>query len=172
MGYNYSWAGGEMAKAITDEQRDQWSSVHRQALALAEFFDRKAVQVSSVVSRPAMASAIRVAAEPSQPFARRFAGLREALSDLLEMSSYLPTADLRELESHVRAQLGIGLDELQSKRLARIASIVTKGRISTDEQFRLLKGRHDQIWDDPSRSEERAALTRLLDEYEKRKPVG
>jgi hypothetical protein len=44
-----------------------------------------------------------------------------------------------------------------------------RGKIKTDEQFRLLKGRHEQIWDDPSHSEEANALAALLDQYEARK---
>jgi hypothetical protein len=149
-----------MARAITDEQRAQWSAVHRQALVLAEFFDRKDLP---------LAAAIRQAAEPAHPFASRLAGLREALADLLEMSANLPPGDLRKLDHHVRAELGLGLDELQTGRLARIQEVRNRGKIKTDEQFRLLKGRHEQIWDDPSHSEEANALAALLDQYEARK---
>lgn len=157
-----------MPRTITDNQRDQWSSVHRQALVLAEFFDGKASAFVGGQPLP-MAGAIRAAAEPAHPFASRFAGLREALADLLEMASYLPASDLRELDAYVRVHLSIGLDDLQAKRLARIGAIRAKGKISTDEQFRLVKGRHEQIWDDPLRAEEAVVLAKLLEDYEKPK---
>jgi hypothetical protein len=154
-----------MPKAITDEQREQWSSVHKQALVLAEFFDTKRNACGTGESVQ-MASAIRAAAEPAHPYASRFAGLREALADLLEMASYLAAVDLRELDAHVRIRLGVGLDDLQAKRLARIAAIRAKGKITTDEQFRLLKGRHEEISDDPSRAEEAVAIAKLTGAYE------
>jgi hypothetical protein len=157
-----------MPKALTDEQREQWSSVHKQALVLAEFFDIKAKPLGTAESLQ-MASAIRATAEPAHPFASRFAGVREALADLLEIASYLPAVDLRELDAHVRTHLGIGLDNLQAKRLARIATIRAKGKITTDEQFRLLKGRHEEILDDPSRAEEAVAVAKLMEAYEFRK---
>jgi hypothetical protein len=154
-----------MPKAITDEQREQWSSVHKQALVLAEFFDIKGSAFGTGHSRQ-MASAIRAAAAPAHPFASRLAGLRQALVDLLEMASYLNAGDLRELDAHVRIHLGIGLDNLQAKRLARIAVIRAKGKIATDDQFRLLKGRYEEIGDDPSRAEETLAIAKLMEAYE------
>lgn len=157
-----------MPKAITNEQRQQWSLVHKQALVLAEFFDIKATAFG-MDGLPSGASAIRAAAEPAHPFASRFAGLREALADLLENASYLSSGDLRELDVHVRNHLGVGLDDLQAKRLARIAKIRAKGRITSDEQFRLLKGRHEEIWDDSVRSGEAVVLNALMEEYESRK---
>jgi hypothetical protein len=157
-----------MPMAITNEQREQWSSVHKQALVLAEFFDIKASAFRTDHSLN-WASAIRAAAEPAHPFARRFAGLRELLADLLENASYLSPADLRELDAHVRSHLGVGFDDLQVKRLARIATILAKGEITNDEQFRLLKGRHEEIWDDSLRAAEALSLNALLEEYESRK---
>jgi hypothetical protein len=157
-----------MPKAITETQREEWSLVQKQALALAEFFDSKASAFGTGPSLQ-MASAIRAVAEPAHPFASRFAGLREALADLLENASYLSASDLRELDAHVRSRLGVSLDDLQAKRLARIAKIRAKGRITSDEQFRLLKGRHEEIWDDPLRMVEAVALNALIEEYEFRK---
>ena len=96
-----------MAREITEDQRKQWSAVHRQALTLAAFFDRKGL---------ALTAAVRAAAEPSHPFGSRLAGLREALADMLEVSSDLVADDLRELDRHARLRLGISLDDLQAKR--------------------------------------------------------
>src|SRR5262245_14680292 len=100
-----------MSKAITEEQRREWASVHEQVLALAEFFDSRSKD-------PQLALAIQAVAEPTQPYRARLAALREALVDMLEASSDLRSDDLRELDRHLRARLGVALDDLQAKRLA------------------------------------------------------
>jgi hypothetical protein len=63
---------------------------------------------------------------------------------------------------------GLSLDDLQSERLARLAGIRAAGRITTDEQFRLVSSRVEQIWDDPERRDEFDALNRLMAAYEDR----
>ncbi len=62
--------------------------------------------------------------------------------------------------------LEINLDNLQGKRLAKIAALREKGSLSTDSQFRLVFGRVDQIWDDPNHSQEAVELQALLTAYE------
>ncbi|HEY0465390.1 MAG TPA: hypothetical protein VGC79_14345 [Polyangiaceae bacterium] len=71
---------------ITDEQRRECAAVHREATALAKYFDRHGLNFSATIAE---------ATEPSHPFRARPAGLREARNDLLEMTVDLPPSDLR-----------------------------------------------------------------------------
>ena len=149
-----------MARPITDEQRREWAAVHREAMALAKYFDRHGLNYSATIAE---------ATEPSHPFRARLAGLREARNDLLEMTVDLPPSELRTLDAFLRENIAVSLDELGGRRLLRLATLRGKGRLSTNEQFRLVKGRHEQIWDQPAFAEEASALYRLMDEYESRK---
>ncbi len=146
-----------MTKPFTEEQEQAWSAVYRETLALAEFMDRHI---------PTYSKAIRSCEQPRRPFSAYLSGLKEARNDLLESISNLPGVELRELDNQLRQKLGITLDTLQGKRLAKIATLREKGLLSTDSQFRLVYGRVDQIWDDPNHSQEAVELQALLTAYE------
>ena len=151
-----------MAKPITPEQRAEWEQVFREAKALA---DAIASVLPSAAGFPEDLEAER---EPRQPFRQRLSGLRQARNDLLEWAGYAPAAALRKLDHHLKSSTGLSLDDLQSKRLAQLAKIRTAGRITTDEQFRLVYSRVEQIWDDPERREEFDSLNQLMTAYEER----
>jgi hypothetical protein len=151
-----------MPKPITPEQRAEWEQVFRETKALA---DAIASALPSAVGFP---DAIEAEREPRPPFRQRLSGLREARNDLLEWASYAPGTEMRRLDHHLKSSIGLSLDDLQSKRLARLAKIREAGRITTDEQFRLAYARVEQIWDDAERRGEFDTLSRLMSDYEER----
>lgn len=152
-----SQIGERMPREITDAQREQWAAVHREVMALAQYFERHT---------PGVTAAAEDAREPRQPFRSALAGLREARNDLLECSEDLPGLAQRELDAHLRDRLGCSLDDLQERRLARLAKLRASGRLTTAEQYRLVAGRVEQIWNDASRRDEFDALSRLISVYE------
>jgi len=144
-------------KPLTEKQRQEWSAVYRETLALAGFMDRYV---------PKLSESIRKAEEPRRPFSSYLAGLKESKNDLLEMAAELTGPELRELDQHLRQELGVSLDSLQVKRLEKIAALRTKGALTTDTQFRLVYGRHEQIWGDPAHEQEATELKALMVAYE------
>lgn len=144
-------------KPLTEKQRQEWAAVHRDTLALAGFMDRYV---------PKLSEAIRKTEVPRHPFSSYLAGLKEARKDLLEMASDLAGPELRELDQHLMQELGVSLDSLQVKRLEKITALRTKGALSTDAQFRLVYGRHEQIWGDPVNEQEVTELKALMVAYE------
>lgn len=61
------------------------------------------------------------------------------------MASELTGPELWELDQHLMRELGVSLDSLQVKRLEKITALRTKRAVTTDAQFRLVYGRHEQI---------------------------
>lgn len=95
-------------------------------------------------------------------------GMREALADNLEDLQDYSGEQLRVLDALLQERAGVRLDGLQQRRLARLAAIRERGRISTEGQFRLVLARVDEVYADPERSGEVAELNGLLAEYETR----
>ena len=160
-----------MAKPITPEQRAEWDQVFREARALADAM-ASVLPPSAVGYAIDFRDAIEAEREPRPPFRRRLSGLREWRNLLLEWAGYASGAEMRKLDHHLKSWIGLSLDDLQSKRLARLARIREARRITTDEQFRLVYSRVDQIWDDPERREEFDSLNQLMTAYEERVEAG
>jgi hypothetical protein len=151
-----------MARPITPEQRAEWDQVFREARALAGALAKLEPALAG------LAPAIEAAREPGHPFRQRLSGLREARNDLLEIAGDASGDMQRRLDQRLKSAIGVSLDELQTERLARLAEVREAGRITTDEQFRLVSSRVEQIWDDEERREEFDALNRLMGDYEDR----
>ncbi len=82
------------------------------------------------------------------------------------MTSDLTGHELRELDQYLRQKLRVSLDSLQVKRLEKIVALRQKGALTTDTQFRLIYGRHEQIWSDPAHEQEATELKALMVAYE------
>jgi hypothetical protein len=141
---------------VTD-RRAEYAALYQETLALAEFFD-------SIT--PGMRAAVESAATPQRPLGRAIAGLRGARSDLLVMSASLTGEQQRQLDAHVRKRLGVPLDSLQTRRLEKLSQLREEGRITSEEQWRLIRGRLDQIEGDPAFANEAIELASLAATYE------
>jgi hypothetical protein len=96
-------------------------------------------------------------------------GLRMCVSDLREWVSYAPPADRQRVHERLLAKVGHGLYEVDLARNKRLASILKRGRIATDNEFRLLMARVDEIYEDEGKQAEVNRINELLSEYEDRK---
>ena len=152
-----AYAASLMPRRPAPEQQQEFDTLWAQVRAMAEFLQPE--WVASLEESMAGRRATRA----------NISGLREARTDLLEMASYLPGEQLRTLDAHLQQRCSTPLDQLQTKRLSRIADLREKGRITTDEQFRLAYGRVEQIWDNPAHAEEFTHLSTLMAAYEGRR---
>jgi len=84
------------------------------------------------------------------------------------MAADLDGERFRRLDLELRDRCGVSLDSLMSKRLKKISTIVSRGKITTDMQFRLLLGRLDQIHATTGLGQEAATLQTLLLDYEQK----
>jgi hypothetical protein len=145
-----------MAGRLSAAQQREFDELHRTLSVICEHFDEVAPQTGA--SWRAMLE-VSVA---------RLADLRSLQTDLLEaLQGYTPSQK-RELDGRLRRNAGVGLDTVQARELARIAAVRARGRITSDGQYCLLRGRIEVIWDDPGRAEEYAALRSLTEAYEER----
>ena len=94
--------------------------------------------------------------------------LRETLAEDMEALQDATGGQLRTLDAMLQERAGVRLDDLQHRRLARIAAVRECGRITTEMQYRLVLARVNEAYADPARAEEVAELNRLLAEYEAR----
>lgn len=95
-------------------------------------------------------------------------GLRMCVSHLREWVSYAPPAFRQRLHERLLATVGHGLYEVDLAREKRLASIVKRGRIATDDEARLMEGRVDEIYADDDKQAELNQINDLLLEYDDR----
>jgi hypothetical protein len=149
-----------MGSSLSREDHEaQVDALWQQVLAFLEFL---AQHLSSVALAGYRERAERVYATGS------LAKLRQVRDGLLEPieAGAVGVAEERRLDALLRERTGTSLDELLSRRLARIAKLREKGRITTRAQYDLVKERVEFIWSDPARAEEFRSLQELCTSYE------
>jgi hypothetical protein len=97
---------------------------------------------------------------------RDLRGMRQIARDLNEEARYLPKKDLDRLNAVLKEKFGEDLSENRKKDLVKIDRIRKRGRIRSENEFRLVKERTEEIWQDDDKEEENEALNKLLTEFE------
>lgn len=97
---------------------------------------------------------------------RNVRGARLVLPDLLAMTNATPVSHRRQIDTAPRTRANTSLDALNSKLLARIARVRTRGRITSEEQYYLIRERVEFL--DAGSTEETSELWALLHAYEDR----
>ena len=135
----------------------EYDALRRQVLAFAKYFD----SIGAGGWRTALE-------ERRQERVTRSVveGWREARNDFLEACRGLSGTQMRELSARLQAECGVTLDSLQGRRLKRLAELRARGRLSTDDQYRLVETRIDELGDDSASQEELQELLALLAGYE------
>lgn len=128
-----------------------------QTLAIGEYYDKleSGGSLAALKARPAEAASKGVVE-----------GWREVGDGLMEAKIALTGAQLRDLDAHLKSRCSVTLDDLQRKRLKRLADIRARGRVTSDEQCRFVLIRLDEIADVHIRSDEFTELQRLVTDYE------
>lgn len=96
-------------------------------------------------------------------------GLRMAYSDNNDMARDLLPSDLNELNQILREKFGYDLDKVNDMNLAKIKLIIKRGHIKTDDEFRLLLNRVEEIYADDNMKDEVEVLNKLMGDYETNK---
>lgn len=89
-------------------------------------------------------------------------GLKMVQRDCAEWAKGLRAEERRKLDGLLRAQTRGGLTEKVEAERREAAEILRRGRIESDEEYRLLATRLDEIYADDARKEEVEAINRLL----------
>ena len=103
---------------------------------------------------------------------RDLRALRLARGDVIAMAQAATVAERRELDATLRAEAGVSLDDLSARDVQRIARIRARGRLTSEEQYYLVRERVDYIAGRPDRADEYGELPKLLHEYAARLPPG
>lgn len=92
-------------------------------------------------------------------------GLRSSINDYNEDARDLTPAEFEELNAILREKFGEDLVHNRQKDLAKIKRIVKRGKINNEDEFRLLKGRIDELLEE-EKIEEAQLLDKLMFEFE------
>lgn len=92
-------------------------------------------------------------------------GLRSSINDYNEDARDLTPAEFEELNAILREKFGEDLVHNRQKDLAKIKRIIKRGKINNEDEFRLLKGRIDELLEE-EKVEEAQLLDKLMFEFE------
>lgn len=92
-------------------------------------------------------------------------GLRSSINDYNEDARDLTPAEFEELNAILREKFGEDLVHNRQKDLAKIKRIIKRGKINNEDEFRLLKGRIDELLEE-EKIEEAQLLDKLMFEFE------
>lgn len=92
-------------------------------------------------------------------------GIRSSINDYNEDARDLTPAEFEELNAILREKFGEDLVHNRQKDLAKIKRIIKRGKINNEDEFRLLKGRIDELLEE-EKIEEAQLLDKLMFEFE------
>lgn len=148
-----------MPRALTPERQRELDSLRAVLLVFADFqrpyFDGRLADV--------MVETVEKAHRE-----RALSELRMVRDDMVAMSEGCTAKQMRWLDTMLRERAGIALDDLHARRLARIAKVRERGRITSETQYYLVREHMELIWSDPAREEEFKALQDIMVAYEDR----
>ena len=147
-----------MPRRLSPEHQLELESLYRVLRVFGDFLDPLLPPTGGTFS-----AALRRAYE-----GRDLRGLRLARSDLLAMAQAGTASQRRQLDGMLRERAGVSLDDLSERQLKRIAQIRARGKLTSEEQYYLVRERFEFIADDPARAEERGELQAMLHAYEER----
>lgn len=151
-----------MPRALTPERQQELDSLRAILLVIADFqrphFDGKFAHIPDM-----MVEAIEKTYRE-----RSLTEMRMLRDDMVAMSEDCTAEQMRRLDAMLRERAGISLNDLHAKRLARIAKVRERGRITSETQYYLVREHVELIWSDPAREEEFRALQNIMVAYEER----
>jgi len=147
-----------MARKLSAEHLLELESLYRVQRVLCEFCDQFLPPIDETFS----------AALSRAYAARDLRGLRMVSGDLLALVRAATPVQRRELDGRLRQQAALSLDDLSARELQRIARIRARGRITSDEQYYLVRERVVFLEGDPERADECDELQRMVLAYEER----
>ena len=148
-----------MLRKLSPEHRLELDTLYRVATIIAAWYD----ELAAMPDVPRMADAVRGAYEE-----RDLRGLRMAYNDLVELPRAATAAQRRDLDARLRGEANTSLEALDRKTLERIQRIRTRGKVTSEEQYYLVREHIEFIGAAPDRADELRDLIGLVDAYEQR----
>jgi hypothetical protein len=148
-----------MGRHLSDDQLRELDHLKEWSLTILNF--RLAKQVGS---DPLIEELIQTTIKVHS--ARNLRGMRTIARDDNEQARGMNPADLGRLNGLLREKFGEDLSDNMRKDLVKIGKIRHRGKIRTEDEFRLVQGRVDEIWQDATKKDEMDALNQLLNDFE------
>jgi hypothetical protein len=98
--------------------------------------------------------------------ARNLAGLRMILNDLVAMTQAASLQQRRDLDTQLRERAGVSLSSLMQRQSAAVARILKRGKLTSEQQYYLVREHMEFVADDPTHATHLPALYALLEAYE------
>lgn len=139
------------------------SPSHEQKLIFAEAFLCVLTSRAPEVAAPFNEALKQIRESPRQ---REVDGVYH---DFLEWCRCLPPADRQDVSKILITKIGLPLDYFDERRIARIAKIVTRGFLRSDDEWRLIEERVQELSESETDEAEILRLNDLLGSYEAKK---
>src|SRR5690606_34325214 len=99
---------------------------------------------------------------------RDLRGMRMMYNDLVEMTKAADARERRDLDERLRARAGLNLELVQAKLTERIEKIRKRGKLTSEEQYYLVREHVEFIFDTPGREDEVQQLLAMINDFEER----
>jgi hypothetical protein len=148
-----------MPRRLKPEQQLELDSLYRIVAVITHWYDT----LVSRESRGHMSHTVRAAYE-----ARDLRGMRMAYNDLVEMTRYADVEQRRDLDVRLRAGANTDLATIDAKTTQRVERIRARGRITSEEQYYLVREHVEFNFDAPDKTSEVQQLLVMLGDFEER----
>ena len=95
-------------------------------------------------------------------------GMRMAYNDLVGMTKASEVAQRRDLEARLRNRAHTNLDTIHAKTVQRVQRIRTRGKITSEEQYYLVREHVEFNFGSPGKADEVQQLLVMLHDFEER----
>jgi len=146
-----------MARSLGAKQLQELETLRSKCLAVLDFFEGRSLGSELATS---MRSSVQRAYA-----ARDITGLRAGWTDLAEWHRELPELEQQQLARLLQSEAGADIRAERAAEVRRIGEILARGALRTEEEYRLVRGRIDEIYVDPDRADEVHRLNALLRTY-------
>jgi len=148
-----------MARSLKSEQQEELDQLYWEILIIIGFLhqagqltDRLATRYRETLEQVKSRSDLR--------------GMRIMRKDDNEAIRDLPPAEQQRLKLMLAQRVGTDLDAEQRAELERIEELVRADRIETEDDYRLVLGRVEEIYDKPGNADEVGRLNKLLSDFD------
>jgi hypothetical protein len=98
--------------------------------------------------------------------ARDLPGLRMMLNDLVPITEAATVAQRKDLDRALRENVGVTLASLMERQRAQIERLVKRGKLTSEQQYYLVREHLDLIADDPEQAASLPTLDAMVEAYE------
>jgi hypothetical protein len=149
-----------MARKITEKQQVELDYIKEWCLAILNFM------ISKNSNTPIITQTKDVILETYN--GQNIKVLRYCKRDVNEWAKGMPQSDFVELNKLLQDKFGEDLIKNANRDLSKISQVIKKGKISSEDEYRLLLSRVDEIYNDKSKQDEVQTLNKLLVDFHKK----